>query len=105
MRSRRSAQDEVAEMARRRLELLSAELATIRGAAAPGAPTGDGAMSVPAAGGTVGEGREGREAVPDGVPEGVPEDQDPTTGRQEAPPPGRHALRPVSLAGRMGGWV
>lgn len=47
----------------------------------------------------MGEGREG-------VPEGVPEDQDPTTGdRQEAPPPGRHALRPVSLVGRMGGWV
>lgn len=79
MRSRRSAHEEAAEVARRRLQLLSAELAAIRpdpGLEPPSFP-----------------GRDGSGEPPDGLEASRP-------GR-----PGRHAARPVAGATRLGGWV
>ena len=79
MRSRRSAHEEAAEVARRRLQLLSAELAAIRpdpGLEPPSSPGGDGS----------------------GEPPGGP--HAPLPGR-----PGRHAARPVAGASRVGGWL
>jgi competence protein ComEA len=77
MRSRRSADDEVAEVARRRLELLSAELAEIRPESVdppfPGDRGGSGERPPPGAG--------------------------------AAPVAGRHAHRPVGLGAAVGGWA
>jgi competence protein ComEA len=104
MRSRRSAQEEVAEVARRRLELLSAELAEIRplptGSPArvdrdgSGEPLGDhgDAPSDPAAvdaTGTAGPLTTAGTATPPAAP-----------GRG-----GRHAHRPVGLATGVAGWT
>lgn len=86
MRPRRTAQDEIAAIARRRLELLSAELAGLREDAAQ---TADGSEEH-------GE-PDGRDPGVDGA---APEVGPGATGR-----PGRHARRPVGLAGRAGGWV
>lgn len=77
MRSRRTAQEETARIARRRFELLSAELAELRDSQVQ--------SSVPAA-----------EVVLE-PPDGVLGD--------DLFPRGRHARRPVSTAGRLGGWV
>jgi competence protein ComEA len=78
MRSRRSVDDEVAEVARRRLELLRAELAEIRPESVdppiPGDGDGSGGERPPPAAGT-------------------------------APVPGRHAHRPVGPGAAVGGWV
>lgn len=90
MRSRRSANEQVAEVARRRLELLSAELAEIRPdpVASPSrrAPGGSG------------------EPFPEPFPEpsaGPTAEREPSSeGR-----PGRHAHRSVGLAGSVGGWT
>lgn len=78
MRSRKAANDHVAEVARRRLELLSAELAGIR-RDLPGDPvTGDTA------------------------PEQAP--LEPAAQVVEARP-GRHAQRPLDRGTRIGGWL
>src|SRR4051794_35737919 len=83
MRSRRSVQADVAEVARRRLELLSAELAETRPAPvdppSPGARDGSGEPSPltgPAAG-----------------------------GASPPPGPGRHAHRGVGLHAAVAGWA
>jgi competence protein ComEA len=80
MRSRRSANEQLAEVARRRLELLSAELAEIRSdpvdAPIPDGPDGSGEPLVP----------DGSPAVRD-------------------PGPGRHAQRSVGVAASVGGWT
>lgn len=90
MRSRNPASEQVADMTRRRLELLSAELAGLRatsehpsaplrsrGGTEPGAPT---------------------EAEDPGRPDEAP--------RTDAPPgPGRHARRATGPADRAGGWL
>ena len=75
MRSRTPANEQVAEVARRRLELLGAELAGIRG-------------DVP----------DPRTAVPGGT--GEPPAPAPLPARS-----GRHARRSVGLAASLGGWV
>src|SRR4051794_25203756 len=86
MRSRKSAHEEVAEVARRRLALLSAELAEIRPAAEdppnlrdPGG-SGEPHASGPPAGSSTG----------------------PPTGPATA---GRHAHRSVGVAASVGGWT
>jgi competence protein ComEA len=84
MRSRRTAQDQVAEVARRRLELLSAELAATRPAP----------VDPPSHGGGVGS---GEPHVPD---DPVEVEIDPASGR-----PGRHARRPAGPGVVLGGWV
>jgi competence protein ComEA len=85
MRSRRTAQDQVAEVARRRLELLSAELAAIR-------PDPVHPPSHPGGGGS-------------GEPQ-HPKVPAPTAAASErGRPPGRHALRPVGRGRTVGGWV
>lgn len=89
MRSRNPASDQVAEMTRRRLELLSAELAGLRARsehpAAPTRPPGD--------------------AEP-----GEPTPSTRTAGAGETAPgepvrPGRHARRAPASADRLGGWL
>ena len=90
MRSRRTAQEETARIARRRLEQLTAELAGIRGSlgqtAAVEADQAVGMLAPPAT---------GRE---DAVFE------DPAASG-DGPSRGRHARRPISPGGRVGGWV
>jgi competence protein ComEA len=77
MRSRRSVNDQVADVARRRLELLSAELAEIRPDPVPGPWPGD----------------------PDGS--GEP----PVAEGRPDPVPGRHAHRPVGPLATVSGWL
>lgn len=106
MRSRRSADEQVAEVARRRLALLSAELAGLRpDPASPVPGSGDGAGEPP-------DDDAGRSTAPSapppappgvlpgvlpGVPPGVP---------PAAPPvAGRHAHRPVAPSVALGGWL
>lgn len=77
MRSRRSAHDELAAISRRRLELLSAELAGVHP----------------------------RDDEPDPGAWGVPPAEPPAVSEQPpAAAPGRHARRAVSPAGRAAGW-
>ena len=75
MRSRTPANEQVAEVARRRLELLGAELAGIRG-----------------------DRPDPRTAAPDGPGE-------PPAPAPLPAPSGRHARRSVGLAASLGGWV
>lgn len=94
MRSRRTAQDELAAVARRRLEMLSRELAEISGTSPPREPQ-----------------------HPDGLEEDRLDTQDERSAelglqlddeglwRAEAPTRGRHARRPVAAADRVGSWV
>lgn len=106
MLSRRTTQEETARIARRRLEMLSIELAGIResgspptradlpGAERPGA-------AVPAAILAAGASDIAAETVftPPAIPDqrwDVPD---------EPPPRGRHARRPVNAGGQVGGWV
>ena len=83
MRSRRSANEQVAEVARRRLELLSAELAEIR-------PDPVDTPIHRSAGGS-GE-------LPEPTGAGTP-------GGDPAGGPGRHAHRPVGRLTSVGGWA
>jgi competence protein ComEA len=91
MRSRKSAHDEVAEVARRRLALLSAELAEIRPVA----------VDTPSL------------RAPDGSGEPLTRDDDlkgppVSTVRSTAPGPtgaGRHAHRSVGMGALVGGWT
>lgn len=91
----------MAEIARRRLELLSAELTGIRDTLSAEPTAGDAlVLDAPVAEPDAGDG------VPVGVLEELPQDPvrdaDPPTARL---PRGRHARRPVTRAGRLGGWV
>jgi len=93
----------MAAIARRRLELLSAELTGIRDALPEEPTAGDGEVpEVHVAEPAV----RARDAAPAGVLEVLPQDPgrlaDPPTARL---PRGRHARRPVTRAGRVGGWV
>jgi competence protein ComEA len=92
MRSRRSTQEQVAEVARRRLELLSAELAEIRPSAGqPLVPDG-------------GEGSGGSDPVPmpAQVPAPVPA---PAPASTPPPGPGRHAHPRVDRPTAVAGWL
>src|SRR6478672_2968652 len=116
MRSRRSAQEEVAEVARRRLELLSAELAAIRPDPVdpPLSRVRDGSGEPPPSGPRVGEGSgepsrdgpPGRSSSaaerPDDVAATGPHDSGSRTGPAW---PGRHAHRPVGRGEALSGWV
>ncbi|MGZ8742460.1 MAG: helix-hairpin-helix domain-containing protein [Nocardioides sp.] len=86
MRSRRTANEQAAEVARRRLELLSAELAAIR----------PDPVQPPSRSGRDGS---GEPPAPD-VPAAAAGDVGDPSGR-----PGRHALRPVGRAVSLGGWL
>lgn len=98
MRSRRTAQDEMTAIARRRLELLTAELAEMRGSL-PEAAAQTQAATSPGSG----------PAAPAPVPEAAGATALPGGGLVvwdgDSPPRGRHARRPVSAPGRVGGWV
>lgn len=93
MRSRRSAQDELAAISRRRLELLSAELAGLRSSMAA-EPEGVGLPEV----------RTTRDALDDAHSAPGPAAPD-SAGGAPRTQPGRHARRPVSASGRAAGWV
>src|SRR3954449_3298548 len=82
MRSRRSSQEQVAEVARRRFQQLSAELAELR-SESEGPPAGLGAVE------------------PGAAP------AEPAAPSRGAPPslPGRHAQRSVGLAASTAGWA
>ncbi len=84
MRSPNSSREQVAEVTRRRLELLSAELAGLR--PPPRDPPS-----------LRGEGRPG-EHVPGEPPAGEPDGGEPD-------PPGRHARRVAGAGGRASGWL
>lgn len=77
MRARRPSPEEVAETARRRLALLTAELAQLREESAAAAPGSRAVVLVP--------------------------DEHPATALLRAR--GRHARRPVGVAGRVGSWA
>ncbi len=95
MRSRRSVQADVAEVARRRLELLSAELAEIR--PAPVDPPSRGARG--------GSGEPSASQARRGDDSGT-DPTDPAVGDVSPPPgPGRHAHRGVGLRAAVTGWV
>ena len=106
MRSRRSSQDQLAEVARRRLELLSAELAEIRPEQPPAAQAAtDAGRRSPGSISEQASGPPGSRVVEreplatirgDGPAEG--------TGSQGIAA-GRHAHRSVGPAGRLSGWV
>ena len=93
MRSRRSSQEHVAEVARRRLELLSAELAAIRpdpvDPPVPGHRDGSGELFEPL---------EPREPVA-AAPARPADEPAPAAG------PGRHAHRPVGVGASVAGWA
>jgi len=95
MRSRKHAPDQVAEVARRRLELLSAELAGLRA----------GPDGTPVASGPRGSGE-----LLEPVQEARLEPRAPVEPRARLEPgapvePGRHAHRPVDAGTAWGGWV
>jgi competence protein ComEA len=87
MRSRRTANEQAAEVARRRLELLSAELAAIR--PDPAQPPS----------------RSGRDGSGEPPAPDVPEVAAGDVGLVRHGRPGRHALRPVGRAVSLGGWL
>jgi competence protein ComEA len=102
MRSRKAANDQVAEVARRRLELLALELARINGGHVDGALVTGGPVKAAHANGV-----EAALPTPTGVGqseaygEGGPERDVETPGT----PPGRHALRPVPRRIRTADWA
>ncbi|QNN53363.1 helix-hairpin-helix domain-containing protein [Nocardioides mesophilus] len=102
MRSRRSADEQVAEVARRRLELLSAELAAIRPAPVdpPSRSGSDGSGELPAGGSTAA--RTSRYDPAAGTAADATTDT-PTGGTERSP--GRHARRPVPHATAAGAWL
>jgi competence protein ComEA len=89
MRSRRSARDQVAAVARRRLELLGAELAALRpeSAALPGEALGEGPGEPPVG------------------PVSASVDTGPAGLQGDAPPAGRHARRSVGRSAAVIGWL
>lgn len=108
MSSRRTDQGEKAAITRRRLELLSAELAALRGTV-PESDDVTGRADVPAApGGAHGERARDPES-PDALRAGSrgPEPEGPQPEGLQPPgaQPGRHARRPLSRTGRAAGWL
>lgn len=111
MLSRRTTQEETARIARRRLEMLSVELAGIRESMSPpagaerSAAVDPGARPAPPASGVAGEavftphGAAGQPAARGAFPDQRWDILD------ELPSRGRHARRPVSVGGQVGGWV
>lgn len=100
MRSRRSADEQVAEVARRRLALLSAELAGLRPdpVATPVPRSGDGA----------GEPPDVPTSAPEpsaGAPSAAPAVTPAVTPGGLPPGAGRHAHRPVAPSVAIGGWL
>ncbi|HYO38431.1 MAG TPA: helix-hairpin-helix domain-containing protein [Nocardioidaceae bacterium] len=103
MRSRRSGNDQIAEVARRRLELLSAELADLR--RDPDGPVPSGRSPVPR--------HETQSLVHSDDPEresvrlsGQPgSDSGPVVARRPDVSPGRHAHRSVGVSGLAAGWL
>lgn len=87
MRSRRNDRDEMAAIARRRLELLSAELADLRDEVSDHRPAGPDADQPGSAG------PDADEPAPETSPTGPPHR------------PGRHARRPVAGPVRLAGWA
>lgn len=124
MRSRRTAQEEMAAIARRRLELLSAELAGIRSSLPPAADDGQ-PSDQPAYPRAVGDLPPSAPAIStapapeERVPDLASPADGPGDGRTDAGPwdttaagraaaphvRGRHARRPVAASGRVGGWL
>ena len=96
MRSRRSAQDDMAALARRRLELLTAELAGLRDPMSAQPPPADAETNR--------HDPEDREARAEEVHADAPVEE-PLAWDSRPPPRGRHARRPVSAPGRVGGWL
>ncbi|MGZ4722145.1 helix-hairpin-helix domain-containing protein [Oryzihumus sp.] len=99
MRSRNRSQDQVADVARRRLELLGAELAGIR----PGPESASLDGPTPAA-----PGEPRVRLLADAPWPSVPFDADPdqpVAGSPVPAAPGRHLRRPVGPAARAGAWV
>src|SRR5512145_2625480 len=99
MRPRRTAQAEMAEIARRRLELLSTELAGLRATLRVEQEPAEAETPVPEVVQETGAGVSElglTEAALPGEPDG------PDAGGL---PRGRHARRPVTRSGRVGGWV
>jgi competence protein ComEA len=95
MRSRRPAHEDVAEVARRRLELLSAELAGVRrDVPESGSPVASDGPGEPPSGEAVPGEREPSPVLP--LPDAAP---------SVAPRPGRHARRPVGGGALLGGWL
>ena len=125
MRSRKSANDHVSEVARRRLELLSAELAQVRGSApateedqraaddqstttpaVPAVPAVRTAIQHPA---SETQSQPGLAAIAATTPPDAPlAPSDAPAAPSDEPSaraPGRHALRSVGLTARAGGWL
>lgn len=90
MRSRRSAHDELAAISRRRLELLSAELAGMRPA--------------PGDHGTDPDTGQGTEPDTD-LDRAAPDAWDAPAGVVPRSAPGRHARRPAAASGRAADWL
>jgi len=115
MRSRSTTHDQLAEVARRRLELLSAELAGIR--PGPDADTGNpdvrgpGELSVRSGGGPPPSPEQPPRPPPEPPescrPPASPGPARPPVDDREpvAPAPGRHAHRSVGLLGLVAGWT
>jgi competence protein ComEA len=97
MRSRRTAQDHVAEVARRRLEQLSAELAAIRPVQEEPPPSGHGGGSGEPDPTVQASTDAGHAAAPAAPPEGA----GPVAGQ----PVGRHAHRPLGRGESLLGWL
>ena len=99
MRSRRSSQEHVAEVARRRLELLSAELAAIRpdpvDPPVPGHRDGSGELLEPY--------QPSESSEPPGV--GPARPARPAVEPAPVAGPGRHAHRPVGVGASVAGWA
>lgn len=114
MRSRRSSQEQVAEVARRRLELLSAELAAIRpDPVAPPVPGHEDGSGEPLPfDGPVWPPPAALRPTPARTPSPVPPPASPSVAVAAPAPalgttdgPGRHAHRSVGLAAGLAGWV
>ncbi len=98
MRSRKSTHDQVAAVARRRLELLSAELAEIRP---------DPVHVTPGTAGDRGGSGEPRGLAAPSVPDPptAPPHHGPPAPLRDLPEPGRHAHRSVGLGASVAGWA
>ncbi len=100
MRARRAAQDQVAEVARRRLELLGIELAEARGAL-PRQPDGERA-SEPASDSPVAPSERPAQS---GSWQATGSAINSATGDRSGTQPGRHARRSVGARARASGWL
>jgi competence protein ComEA len=106
MRSRRTSQDQLAEVARRRLELLSAELAEIRPEQPPAAqPATDADRRSPGSTSEQSSGPQGRHVVTREPPATLRGDGPAEVSGSQGIAAGRHAHRSVGSAGRLSGWV